>query len=75
MPREQESTAEETMPVETEAHGRWKGCHIERSVDDAIEVKLPEGLDDAEKAEFIKKSGDGQQARGRVLLPEIAGDE
>ncbi|MCB5259331.1 MAG: hypothetical protein LHW48_02505 [Candidatus Cloacimonetes bacterium] len=65
MPREQESTAEETMPVETEKLTvDGKDVTIERSVDNAIEVKLPEGLDDAEKAEFIKKVETGSKLVG-----------
>ncbi len=65
MPVEHESTATETKPVETETLTvDGKDVTIERSGDDTIEVKLPEGLDNAEKAEFIKKVETGSKLVG-----------
>lgn len=65
MLEEQESTATETKPVETETLTvDGKDVTIERSGDDTIEVKLPEGLDPAEKAEFIKKVETGSKLVG-----------
>lgn len=61
----QQSTANETMPVETETlNVNGKDVTIERSSDDTIEVKLPEGLDEAEKAEFINKVETGSRLVG-----------
>lgn len=65
MLEEQESTATETKPVETETLTvDGKDVTIEKSSDDTIEVKLPEGLDNAEKAEFIKKVETGSKLVG-----------
>lgn len=65
MLEEQESTATETKPVETETLTvDGKDVTIEKSSNDTIEVKLPEGLDPAEKAEFIQKVETGSKLVG-----------